>query len=481
MGKLKIPKEIIIEQFNSKYDNWELVSYNGTGKKCIVRHICGREKTYQNYQTVYLHGPLCDICDKNLDFEYNIGDIIDHIEIIDRKLVVSDGKRSNKNTKLYQYKCRKCGFDGSGIYYKDGEEFSGYWVNETSIKNGSRCACCKSRIVQTGVNDITTTHPHLVKYFVDSDVPYKYSYGSSKKEQFMCPICKYVYPNKIAITSFIHEGKMCDNCGKHVSYPERLMYFLLMHIGVQFERNKIFDWSKKVKNSDGSVGYKEYDFYLPQYNTIIETHGKQHYDDNSSFSKYGDKGRTLEEERENDLIKMNLAKINGFNYIVIDCSRSSLSFIRNNMLSSNLANILCFDNIDWDFCHEKSLIGIKALVIQDKRENPNINGVELSKKYNIPHTTIYTWLNDAMEDYKSKVFFAVYSPELNQIFTDFNEASIIAGVSAGMIRRCAHHPEVHKHAGKHPKTGERLTWFGFTKKEYEQNYDNLTNLIHNIC
>ena len=37
---------------------------------------------------------------------------------------------------------------------------------------------------------------------------------------------------------------------------------------------------KNIVNDDGTIGDKEYDFYLPGRDIIIETHGRQHYDSN---------------------------------------------------------------------------------------------------------------------------------------------------------------------------------------------------------
>ena len=67
----------------------------------------------------------------------------------------------------------------------------------------------------------------------------------------------------------------------------------------------------------------------------METHGKQHYED--GFKGCG--GRTLEEEQQNDKNKYELAIKNGIkqqNYIVIDCSKSDLEFIKNNIINSRL-------------------------------------------------------------------------------------------------------------------------------------------------
>ena len=42
-----------------------------------------------------------------------------------------------------------------------------------------------------GVNDFATVNSELVKYFVDKEIPYNYSYGSSKKAELECDNCGY--------------------------------------------------------------------------------------------------------------------------------------------------------------------------------------------------------------------------------------------------------------------------------------------------
>lgn len=79
---------------------------------------------------------------------------------------------------------------------------------------------------------------------------------------------------------------------------------------------------------------KRYDFYLPDHNIIIETHGEQHYDD--KFISYG--GRTLKEEQENDKYKEQIARDNGVkHYIVIGCRYSDNKWIKENILKSDLS------------------------------------------------------------------------------------------------------------------------------------------------
>ncbi len=167
-------------------------------------------------------------------------------------------------------------------------------------------------------------------------------------------------------------------------------------------------------------------------------------------------------------ITINLeAKENLYNYVIIDCRESTLSFVKNSILNSELSKFICLDNIDWEECHNNALSWVQKSVIEEKINNPSVKGVEIAKKYNLSVCTIYEWWRKFINE-RQKIFFAVYSPELNQTYTDFDKASKIAGVSAKAIRKCAHHPDKLKHAGKHPITGERLTWIGYTKNEYEK-------------
>ncbi|MEM5599205.1 hypothetical protein AAHB53_28045 [Niallia circulans] len=56
-------------------------------------------------------------------------------------------------------------------------------------------------------------------------------------------------------------------CSDGFSIPEKFMFNLLDYLQVDFDYQKVFDWS---------LG-KRYDFYIPMLNCIIETHGAQHY------------------------------------------------------------------------------------------------------------------------------------------------------------------------------------------------------------
>lgn len=89
-----------------------------------------------------------------------------------------------------------------------------------------------------------------------------------------------------------------QSCGCLKSIGESNIQRILTENNIQFEREKTFEdlYHKKY-------GRSRYDFYLPEYNRLIEFDGEQHYKENSFF-----KGRTLEENQNADRVKNEYAK-----------------------------------------------------------------------------------------------------------------------------------------------------------------------------
>lgn len=128
------------------------------------------------------------------------------------------------------------------------------------------------------------------------------------------------------------------------SFPERVIDAILKQLNVAFDREVVFQWSRP-NNANKLNGYKRYDFYLPEYNAIIEVHGAQHY--SAGFETFG--GRSLKEEQANDHLKQALAKQNDItNYIVINAAVSNFYYIKESVIS-NKDFSTCFDlsKLNW--------------------------------------------------------------------------------------------------------------------------------------
>ena len=155
---------------------------------------------------------------------------------------------------------------------------------------------------------------------------------------------------------------------------------MLKQLNINFKREKIFDWATN----------KRYDFYIESLDTIIEVHGRQHYD--RTFAAFG--AKTLQEEQSNDLEKEELALKNGVsNYIVIDARHSDSSFMINSILNNELTNsIFDLSNVNWEECEKFARKNIALEVCKYKKENPNMNPMQISKVFNINHVAFHELL-----------------------------------------------------------------------------------------
>ena len=259
------------------------------------------------------------------DYLYSVGDIIttqegEEIRIVEQ---IEIKNSRNENQKGYIYECVK--------------ESHRNQATESNLKKLKRCAICSGRQVLEGYNDVVTTHPHLVQYFVNKEEAKQYSFGSTKRIKVKCPNCKT--EKEVNIYTLAYNGIECVKCGDGASFPSKFILSLIdQNKTLKYETEKTFSWSENRK----------YDFYIDELNMIIEVHGEQHY--NRGFDTC--KGRTLQEEQENDRLKERLARENGIEYYIqLDCRDSSLEWIKKSILDSNLLNLLKIEQVDWSKCY----------------------------------------------------------------------------------------------------------------------------------
>jgi len=131
----------------------------------------------------------------------------------------------------------------------------------------------------------------------------------------------------------------CPFCSHTYSYPERFLSAVFDQLGVSYCHDIALPWSQG----------KRYDFVIGD-TIICETHGAQHYNPDGQFHA----DLSFDTMVTNDAFKRQLAADNGIDhYIVLDCRKSRLDFIRDSILSSDLSNLFDFSKIDWNAC-EKS-------------------------------------------------------------------------------------------------------------------------------
>lgn len=263
-----------------------------------------------------------------------------------------------------------------------------YWnTNYNRIRNqGAKCPFCANKKVWKGFNDIATTDPWMKEIMKNKEDANKYTRHSNKKIDWVCPICKKDILGKCS-NEVWKKGLACPNCSEGKSYPEKFMANLLDELNLSFVSQYQINGYPYI-----------YDFYLNNYNCIIETHGNQHYDEHGFGSIHKQKARSLKEEQENDEIKEELAKSLGFNYIIIDCRKSDCNYIKESIIKTDFCNITNTNIITLDFTkiHIKTLSSnrLVACKLYD-------NGVEIKKiaeKLHSGTSTIYKYLSDGAKN-----------------------------------------------------------------------------------
>ena len=305
--------------------------------------------------------------------------------ILDRKYDKKIRKNGFEYIHMYLIRCNKCGID--------------LWIPIGSIKNDDyKCAVCNHKIIIKGINDISTTDPWMISYFPGGqEEASKYTHGSHKVINPKCPYCGKI-SNKTYSIYYIHKNKgFSCVCSDNIRYPEKIFINILDQLNIKYIRQltgKTFNW----------VGRYMYDFYLTDYHTIIETHGNQHYS-TSTFSFKG--GRTYLEEIENDKNKTELALKNEIsNYIVLDCRKSNIEWIKNSVMQSIIPSLLNFneDDIDWDRCEAFAANSLMIEIVNYYNETLK-SPLEIEKDLGIGYSAVRNYLkrgtNMGLCDYKT--------------------------------------------------------------------------------
>ena len=297
-------------------------------------------------------------------FLFEVGEIILNQEIIEQIYITrKDGSRR----KGYKYICQKDGYIGEKL--------------ESHLKEGKGCPCCSNIIVQKGINDIATTHPHLIKYFANLEDTHTHSYGSSKKVVIKCPNCGE--ESSVRISSLCNQGYSCSSWSDGISFPEKFVRSLLKELAIDYE----YQYSPRWSNN------KKYDFYIPSLNCIIETHREQHYKNNCG--KWNSDG----EIQKNDLLKEEFAKNNGIaKYFALDCRESSLAFIKESICQSNLLELFKVEKeqIRWEVIQEKSIKNLVYEAISLKNDF-NYSIEQISNRMKLSKDTIYRYFRISKE------------------------------------------------------------------------------------
>lgn len=257
--------------------------------------------------------------------------------------------------------------------------------SQYEIKKGA-CPYCSNYFVKEGFNDIPTTAPWMIPYFQGGiEEAKQYAAKSTHKIIPKCPDCGRTHDKQVSLVNlFNYHGFKCK-CSDNISFPEKFMIGLLDQLNINYiyqaQTNELgFDTQGKV-----------YDFYIPSIKCIIETHGSQHYRGENIFHS------SFKKQQANDKFKERIAKENGIkHYIQIDCSQTSLTWLKEHIINSDVNQLFNLSNIDWEKCIEYGSINlVKELC--DYYNNYDVSSSDLMKKFHIGRKGVLTYLKRGSE------------------------------------------------------------------------------------
>lgn len=165
-------------------------------------------------------------------------------------------------------------------------------------------------------------------------IPYRNSLANGYELQ--CLNCNYTYQTR--------EDRLssCPVCGIRATESEKIVFSIFRQVNIKFEVQKEFDWLK----------LRWYDVYLPEYNSIVEIHGLQHY---KPIKMHDRSMKTALEQfeicQQADLLKKTSALEHGFNYYEINAS------VKENIFNEakQTLNFLDFSNVSEFECMKFSI------------------------------------------------------------------------------------------------------------------------------
>lgn len=327
-----------------------------------------------------------DANDILIKWTYNIGDhIIDDLYVTDRKIINA--------SQYYKISCKKCGFASQDHYViknKELKHIDEYWCLVTTLKELKGCPCCfekRSAIVVTGINDITTTDPWMIKYLANKDDAKKYSSGSNHPILMKCPDCGYERLYKPAsLKTYTH---LSCSCNDNYSLPNKFSYFVFkgMRNISNYQREYSPDWLKPYSYDN----YFEYD----NKKYVVEMDGALGHGKKSFGSKQKD---VVGLKRDN--IKDSLAKERGITVIRVNSEKSDLNYLKENM-QNMLSDIIDMSSVNWKYVYEKATSNIVKSVCEYAKSNYTFIGdkltegkyiEEISIKFDIAPATVVRFL-----------------------------------------------------------------------------------------
>ena len=288
---MKTPKQYYKE---CKEKGLDLPIDDYLGVNVSINHKCNKGHIYLQTPNSHLKGSGCPKC--------NV-------------------KNPKKTHEQYVKECKEKGLDlpiehyrGNNIPIKHKCKYGHIYKRKPlNHLQGSQCYQCA---ILNGSKKQRKTMNEYVKdcKVLGYDLPIEDYINSKTKIKHKCNRCDYIYSQ--TPSDHLYHGTGCPKCNE--SHGERFIRNYLDRNNIKYIPQKTF---KDLKDKT----YLSYDFYLPNYNILIEYQGEQHYKVSDYF---GGKDK-LELQQLHDKMKKDYAKNHGYKLLELHYSLNTQEKVNN--------------------------------------------------------------------------------------------------------------------------------------------------------
>lgn len=298
--------EEINEIYHKQYSYIDVLEFEGYGKQSKL--FCNVCKNIWSRQFGIHNCPNCSKKQKKIKYQNKYGQ--KYVKFLDEKNIDLLEEYIDNSTKI-KHRCRTCNHEWkttpatalqaigkicpkcSGVYKMTEEEFLYELENRypkqfiiksnfTGLSNNIEADClkCSGEISKTAhsllengcktcsLNEINSQqfYEKLNNIFGEDIISESDYINSNTKMKFYKRSCNHhfcITPNHLL------DRQNCPKCNKSIG-EQRIEKFLIKN-NIEYVEQKSFDDLRGIKN-----GLLPYDFYLPQYNLLIEFQGEQH-------------------------------------------------------------------------------------------------------------------------------------------------------------------------------------------------------------
>lgn len=173
----------------------------------------------------------------------------------------------------------------------------------------------------------------------------------------------------------------CLVCSDGISFPNKFVRAFIQQLPVQnIQYEYIPDW--------GNGKIYDCKFCYNNHTYIIEADGIQHY-------KYIELMERNGSVKNTDELKNKLAYENNAILIRINCSESTMNYIKNSILMSDLSNLFNLSNIDWEKCAKIASSSIMYEIID--KYNLGMSTTQIKEILNLSLGAIIRYLKKGTE------------------------------------------------------------------------------------